>query len=510
MAERVKHGSIKNKNGEYVWWYVLWRLPNFFFEARGNYLDGERDETMLHWAQARAVLGVGALVYIAYAYPGYLRGVQEIVATRGRLWPGVGTILKFSSTWETTIVYSLFLSAVWIILFALLILPITTPRALPRQLLNLGWSVLTILLFSGAFFLVAKLSNWVNNVYYGSSSPGFAESAAFTVGGIVVYTVFLKSVYLIATDVFRGDDAHPLLAPFVTTGVSWTLAYLAFSSAAPSEVPADVRVLATLAGPLSVTGINLWACHRIRRDNDGRLLFLDGPDGGRTQSAAAANTSGAASTGTAASTGGGGQARREILRLAVPSAVVLCASPWWAPKALGLTSTRSDQVLAYLNYTPTSNTLASRAAVTSMAFSPDGRMLVAGTSDGTVQLWNVTDPAHPSAVLPPLSTSTDIFCVAYSAHGHTVASGGDIAIQLWDFTDPSAPVALGDPLQTQHEIVGVAFSPTGRILAAASNDGIARYGVGPASSSSGMSPTPPGPRPWAAPASPGRGTARWP
>lgn len=314
MAGRVQPGSIKNKNGEYKWWFVLWRLPNFFFEARGSFLGGERDERIGFWAKVRGALGVGALVYLAFAYPGYLGGVQEVVATTGRLWPGVGTMLRFDNIWVTSIVYSLVLSAIWIFLFALLILPITRPRALSALLLHLCWPPAIIVLFAGQSFVIYKLGDWVN-LHFGNN-PNFVESVFILVTFFIVAIWFFKSVYLAATDVFRADDAHPLLAPFVTTGVSWTLAYLALSSGDQSGLPHSIRLLATLGGPVTVTGINVWACLRIRDENGGRLLFLDGPPAGSRYHPAAAQ-------------GAYGSSRREFLRLAVPPAIVIGTSPWW-------------------------------------------------------------------------------------------------------------------------------------------------------------------------------------
>ena len=41
----------------------------------------------------------------------------------------------------------------------------------------------------------------------------------------VLYT---KAIYLAAVDVFRADDAHPLLAPFATSVAAWSLASIAF------------------------------------------------------------------------------------------------------------------------------------------------------------------------------------------------------------------------------------------------------------------------------------------
>ncbi|HUN37557.1 MAG TPA: hypothetical protein VMU95_36635 [Trebonia sp.] len=182
MAGSIPYGSLKNKYGEYKWWFVLWRLPKLLFEARGSFLGGKRDELVEHLAPARAVLGVLALAYVAYAFPGYLHGVQEAYPTTGRLWPGVGTLLKFATIWETSIVYGIILSAIWIPLFALLIVPITRPSALPWLLLHLSWPVATIALFAGQAFLLVKADSWANNYVNSVGTPGFLPSVGILAG----------------------------------------------------------------------------------------------------------------------------------------------------------------------------------------------------------------------------------------------------------------------------------------------------------------------------------------
>ncbi len=307
VAERNRYGSLKNKNDEYVWWHVLWRLPNFLFEARGYFDGGERDGQARRVAQGRGLIGLIALAYVAYAYPGYISGVQELVQTTGRLWPGVGTMLRFANSWQTSIVNAVFLLAAWIVLFALLMISITRLDALPGLLLRLRWPVAAVALFAGLFLLAAKPADWLADL-------NDYSALALIIPIVFVWVLLLKVIYLAATDVFRGDDAHPLLAPFVSTGVSWTLAYLALSSGSHSEsgVPEIVRLLATSAGPVSVTGINVWTCQRIRREHDGDLLFLDGPEGSSRRPAAL---------------GGGGPSRREVLRYALPPAILIGTSP---------------------------------------------------------------------------------------------------------------------------------------------------------------------------------------
>ena len=120
--------------------------------------------------------------------------------------------------------------------------------------------------------------------------------------------------------------------------------------------------------------------------------------------------------------------------------------------------------------------LPTSTSVNSVAFSPNGRILADGSGgnggEGTVQLWNIADPAHPVALGKPLTGLTYVNAVAFSPDGRTLASGnGPGAIQLWNVADPAHPVALGNPLTAPAQVVAVAFSPDGQNLAGGSAPG---------------------------------------
>jgi WD40 repeat protein len=72
--------------------------------------------------------------------------------------------------------------------------------------------------------------------------------------------------------------------------------------------------------------------------------------------------------------------------------------------------------------------------VESLAFSRDGHSLASANGDGTIWLWDVTDPAHPRQLGQPLTgSSTEVNSVAFGPDGHTLASASiDGTTRLWN------------------------------------------------------------------------------
>src|SRR6266446_7468100 len=73
------------------------------------------------------------------------------------------------------------------------------------------------------------------------------------------------------------------------------------------------------------------------------------------------------------------------------------------------------------------------AEVYSVAFSPDGKLLVTGSFDNTLKLWDVASGKELKTYAGPQGHTKQVLSVAFSPDGQFIASGGaDNTLKIWD------------------------------------------------------------------------------
>ncbi|RCJ24189.1 hypothetical protein A6S26_19375 [Nostoc sp. ATCC 43529] len=104
-------------------------------------------------------------------------------------------------------------------------------------------------------------------------------------------------------------------------------------------------------------------------------------------------------------------------------------------------------------------------SISSVAFSPEGKLLATGDVDGKTQLWQVADG---KSLLTLLGHNSPVWSVAFSPDGQTLASGSDDqTVKLWNIHDGKCLKTLQGHTS---RVRSVTFSPDNQTLASASED----------------------------------------
>ena len=112
--------------------------------------------------------------------------------------------------------------------------------------------------------------------------------------------------------------------------------------------------------------------------------------------------------------------------------------------------------------------------VYSMAISADGKTLALGNSDTTIALWDISDPAAPVKSSTWSGQSLPINALAFSADGNTLASSSDetkAPIVLWDISNRSIPKKIRTINGQSLTVTSLLFDQNNNILISASRDG---------------------------------------
>lgn len=108
-------------------------------------------------------------------------------------------------------------------------------------------------------------------------------------------------------------------------------------------------------------------------------------------------------------------------------------------------------------------------SVNGLAISNDGTRIATANGDGTVSVWSAADFSKQATLT---GHSKFVMAVAFSPDGARIASGGgDMTVRLWDATT-GAPIA--ESSGHSNRVNAVAFSADGKLIASASEDASVR------------------------------------
>jgi RNA polymerase sigma factor (sigma-70 family) len=113
-------------------------------------------------------------------------------------------------------------------------------------------------------------------------------------------------------------------------------------------------------------------------------------------------------------------------------------------------------------------------AITSLAFSPDGKLLAGGGPNNTeTRIWDME-----TGKLKQVLKDHEVMKLAFAPDGTTLATGGtDHKVILWDMANAKArfTFAAPDTSNERKRVIAHAFAPDGRTLAAGDADGTIRF-----------------------------------
>ena len=102
--------------------------------------------------------------------------------------------------------------------------------------------------------------------------------------------------------------------------------------------------------------------------------------------------------------------------------------------------------------------------VTSVTFSPDGKMLASGDHEGVIRLWDISTGEHRQIRTPHKSVNV----VAFSPDGRTIMGRHDKDFRLWNIETGQFKIRLEDTKRFEN----ITFSPRGQLLVGANSNEI--------------------------------------
>jgi WD40 repeat protein len=108
-----------------------------------------------------------------------------------------------------------------------------------------------------------------------------------------------------------------------------------------------------------------------------------------------------------------------------------------------------------------------KSAVSTCAFSRDGKLIAAGIMDGSIQLWKSSGPFTRSTLQQynAHGVGSETSCITIAHDNQTLVSrGGDDTLKLWDIRSFKRPVNVVTGLQNFYTVTDCTFSPDEKMI----------------------------------------------
>ena len=133
----------------------------------------------------------------------------------------------------------------------------------------------------------------------------------------------------------------------------------------------------------------------------------------------------------------------------------------------------------------TSRTVPTDTVGQTLNVSDDGHLLAAtGAANDTINLWDITDPAHPREISAVATGQTDIVDISISPNDRQMIdwSSAKSTLQVWNISNPDAPVlayTIADPSGSNTYVGNAGFVGSGSLLAVGFNASTYYYDTDP-------------------------------
>lgn len=147
----------------------------------------------------------------------------------------------------------------------------------------------------------------------------------------------------------------------------------------------------------------------------------------------------------------------------------------FSPDGRLLASASADKLLrvwSSSDLTPVAELGGHGEGVSDLSFSPDGRLLASASDDRTVRIWDLA-VGGGARLLKTLTGHTNYaFCVSFSPHGNVLASGSfDETVRVWEVRSGKCLRVL--PAHSE-PVTAVDFDRAGDMIVSGSYDGLCR------------------------------------